>query len=274
MSAIEKHLLAFNTLLKICSMISAILENFGLTDKESQVYLALLRYGEQPTTQIAKRTALNRGTTFLALKELVRLGLANKRLKNGVQMHHAARPHYLKSLLEQKRDDLDALEQSLGEIMPLLENIQERTALPPRVSMFEGREGMRSVLEDTLQTPDKKLFCILSMEGIFDSFGKEYFQSYVQRRIAAGISIWALRNTTQDTGDAWPPGKAYSREVRFLPKEMFFPCSIYLYGGKVLYFTSKREGFALLIESEEIFTFQKQLFELLWQTSIPDPRNE
>ena len=45
--------------------IEELLHDIGLSDKESHMYLTLLRNGNQPTSQLAKKAGFNRGTAYV-----------------------------------------------------------------------------------------------------------------------------------------------------------------------------------------------------------------
>lgn len=228
------------------------------------VYLTLLRHGTQTTSLIAQRAELNRGTTFLALKELVKRGLVTKIVKEGIQYHSAVSPRYLNSLLLRKQEEMAELEAELQQGLPLLESLANPTLPRPKISFFEGQEGLRSLLEDTLTAKDKKLFGILSMEDLYEVFGEAHFENYVKRRIERGFSLRVLRNKAKDILERWPSSEQDHRELRYLPAQMVFPATMYIYDGKVSFMPSKKEGFGLLIESPEIYQIQLNLFETLW----------
>lgn len=246
-------------------MFKSLLEGFGLTEKETTIFLVLLRFGSQPTSMIAKRSDLNRSTVFLLLKDLVKKGLVNSQHQQGVQYFSAVPPRYLNSLLEKKRAEIEHLEQDLEKSLPLLEALQNSASMKPKIRFFEGQEAMRTLLEDTLTAEDKKLCAVLSMEDLYDVFGEEYFEGYAKRRRSGGFSLRALRNKKKDVKARWSTDPSIALEVRYLPDSMIFPSSTYIYNGKVIYFTSAKESFGVLIESEEIYQIQLNFFETLWE---------
>jgi HTH-type transcriptional regulator, sugar sensing transcriptional regulator len=245
-------------------MLQQLLQQFDLSAKESEVYLALLRYGTQSTSAIAKRLDMNRGTVFLALKELIKRGLATRTTKNGIAHHSAVSPKYLNSLLERKREGLYQLETDLKSSIPLLESLRHPDSPRPKIQFFEGREGLLTLLEDTLTASDGKLCGILSMADLYDVYGEKYFENYVKRRIEKGLSLRVMRNKLKDTKERWLTSRADHRELRYLPKNMIFPSTMYLYDGKVAFISSETALFGVLIESQEIYQIQMQLFETLW----------
>ncbi len=66
-------------------VIQQALVDIGLTEKEAAVYLTLLRFGTRPTTFVAHKAGLNRGSAYVALHSLLAKGLVAKTSKRKVQ---------------------------------------------------------------------------------------------------------------------------------------------------------------------------------------------
>jgi len=61
-----------------------ILEEIGLEHIEAKIYLALVELGETTAGDIAKKTNLQRSTTYLYLEKLIKLGLVSYIFRNNV----------------------------------------------------------------------------------------------------------------------------------------------------------------------------------------------
>src|SRR5258708_27934173 len=57
--------------------IEVILKNFGLSEKEISVYLALVELGPSSVREISAKSKVNRGTTYDILRALIKLGIAS-----------------------------------------------------------------------------------------------------------------------------------------------------------------------------------------------------
>ena len=62
--------------------IKTALKNFGLTEKELEVYLLLARRGVQKTGQIAKQLKMNKGLIYRVLKKLQKKGVVEATLES------------------------------------------------------------------------------------------------------------------------------------------------------------------------------------------------
>src|SRR3989338_9719622 len=90
------------------------LEDFGLSQKEVQVYLKLLRIGESTVSKLSKETGINRVTIYDILKYLSAKGLVSSTVKNNVKVFSPANPKTILQILEERKNKitavLDALE--------------------------------------------------------------------------------------------------------------------------------------------------------------------
>ncbi len=100
------------------------LEQFGLSGKEAEVYLALLQKKEFTAPEIAKVTTVTRTKTYEYLEKLVQKGLCNVNLRNGQKFFSAVNPRIVfkgilsnyEQELEEKRKQAASLEIELASI--------------------------------------------------------------------------------------------------------------------------------------------------------------
>jgi sugar-specific transcriptional regulator TrmB len=253
-------------------MLTEILCSTGLSEKEAQTYLVLLHYGTRPTSFVAKKAQLNRGTAYVMLHALLAKGLVTKTTKRKVQYFAAFPPQMLLSQLERKAEDLSNAKTKLREALPALEGLLNPLASKPSIQYLEGKEGARTALETTLTAQDKTLRAFLSLVDMNDYIGAGYFHDYTKRRIALGYSLHAIRAPEKDKAaisrDAasreYLASKKHRRDVRYVSGDLVFPVTMYLFDNKIAVISSKEEDFSLIIESRELSEMQKKLFEVLW----------
>ncbi|MCU0680040.1 MAG: BlaI/MecI/CopY family transcriptional regulator [Planctomycetes bacterium] len=75
--------------------IEKVLQDFGLSEKESRVYLALLQVGPAPVQKIADKSSLARSTIYEILNALIKRGLVNTYLKKRVKYFSPEEPEKL-----------------------------------------------------------------------------------------------------------------------------------------------------------------------------------
>ncbi len=238
------------------------LSHFGLSRKEAITYISLLSFGTATAREISRSSGLNRSTVYVLLEMLVNKGLASTSQEEKKRFYTCSPPDRLIQTLE---DEAKRATENLGDariILPDLKSIYVGVGPKPKVTFYEGEKGIESVYEDTL-TSTETIRAYASIENMHSAL-PNYFPHYYARRAAKGIMI---RSIHPDTPEAWERTKhneEESRDSALVPKEDFdFSPEINIYDNKIV-LMSLREKFGLIIESEEIATAMKKIFELSW----------
>jgi HTH-type transcriptional regulator, sugar sensing transcriptional regulator len=247
--------------------IDQVLMQIGLNETEARFYLAALELGQAPVRDVAVKAGISRTNAYDVFARLLEQGLVAEvgTASKKVMLVEAEPPDQLVELLDVRRRKLDAL-------LPELRSLHNRSAGKPRVRFYQGLEGIKLVLDDTLAARDKKLLGILSMLDLFEVPGRAWMDDLVRRRIAAGVHLRVIRSPVKDIRNVWPQSAADLREVRFASRGFVFTMTSYIYDSKVAIISSRRENFAMTIESEEFVAMQRNLFEALWASCPPPPR--
>lgn len=236
------------------------LDKLGLPKTKGDVYLASLQVGTGTAETIGNIAELPRTTTHEVLQFLVREGLVSFTVRGRTRLYTAAPPVKLGALLREK-------EQALEEVLPELDSLFESAGSRPRMRMYEGVRGIRTVFEDTLTTRSKRLDAILSVADIDAVAGQAWFSRYTETRIASGIRLHVIRSEETEVGTKYPSSKKDQREVHLAPTGMTFNLTTYLYDNKVVYIGTQKEPFGMVIESADLYLTQKHLFDTLWQVT-------
>lgn len=240
------------------------LQRFGIEGAEARFYLAALEMGQAPVGQIARRAGVSRTNGYDLLARLARRGLLSQvaRGTRKRQVVVAEDPGRLGRMLDEQQRALAAL-------LPELRTLHSRSPVRPRVRFYEGIEGIKTVLNDTLTCRSRQLLGILSMGDLFQAPGRRFMEDYVRRRIRAGVALKVLRSRAKDVGNIWPTRDADLRELRYTPPPLAFTMTTYIYDETVSIISSRRENFGMTIESQELAELQRNLFMVLWQASDP-----
>jgi sugar-specific transcriptional regulator TrmB len=238
------------------------LEKFGLSHKEAQVYVVLLELGSVPVQEIAKKSAINRSTTYVLLGSLAEHGLVSVSEKDGLKMYSPAPPERLIQLLEESVKKYTELVGVAHGLLPELKAMYAGVGTKPRVQFFEGLEGVKTAYEDTL-TAQETIRAYASIKNMHTAL-PEYFPEYYQRRANKNIKIRAIFPDTPEARERLKHNKKEGREARLVSSEKYaFSPEINLYDDKVV-FMSLVEKFSLIIESPELADALKKAFELSW----------
>lgn len=248
----------------------------GFTEREARVYLTLLRFGKHPTSFVANKINLSRGTTHSVLHALLRRGIVSMSTKNKVQYFAPLEPKKLLTHIERRAQELSEQAQLARNIIPELDSIAPSISARPTVEYFSGVEGMRTALDDTLMANEKTLRTYSSSLDMTRVLGEYFEGEYTEERIRRGYRLQSIQSYVKDSlvmskdnyTDKYGTCKKANREVRYTRNKLIFPMSLYIYDHKVLVISSSDENFASITESREYAEMQKEIFYEIWN-SLP-----
>ncbi len=238
------------------------LENLGLSRKEAKVYLALLELGPATMSEITRIAKINRTTGYSILESLADKGLVNFIGETKIQKFAAENPEKVISFLENKiKQDQEKIKQMHTLLPELLSvyNVKEK----PKVRFYEGADRLKEAFEDTLTAKGEILAYAVGTD-MFKTISREYFKDYSKRKVDKNIHVRVIAPDDKESRTVVSKDKEELRESMLVPKDKFyFSVETNIYNNKVLAI-SWREKFAVIIESEEIASAQRKIFELAW----------
>ena len=234
------------------------LKPFGLSDKESLVYLAALQLGVESVQNIAKHAGINRVSAYDILERLLEAGFIEAAIKGKKRYFSAVKPEIIS-------DNLKSKEALFNQLIPELTAIQAKTNTKPKVLYFEGREGVWQAFMDRIRhKPELKENLIYgSSEKLLHTYQEEY-KTFTDERLAKGIRTRLIVEKSEH-GD-WEKEKSekHLRQVKFLPPAVELSSSTMIYGDRILTI-SWDSMIAVIIEDKNNADNQRKIFELLWQ---------
>ena len=234
-----------------------ILINIGLNKKEALVYLATLELGDSPASDIARRTKLNRISTYDILKKLIANGFIKKYTKNRIQYFTAIDPESIRSDFRKKYMDLKSA-------MPDLRRMYGKTT-HPRIKYYSGLESIKKVYADTL-TSKTEILNYADSKSIRQIWPK-YADEYIKERVKRKIYLRGIAPNDDYGRKVVSYNETSYREIRLVnTKEFEFANEIHIYDDKVAIISfGKEEIVGMIIESPEVANTQRAIFLMAWQ---------
>ncbi|HIH31319.1 TPA: TrmB family transcriptional regulator [Candidatus Woesearchaeota archaeon] len=227
------------------------LVELGLTKREARAYLALLELEQAKAGDIAKRTKEDRTNIYDSLRGLIKKGLVNYIITNNKTYYRIAPP-------EKLRDYLVEREKSLQDIMPNLTKIYRSFKPKPIIETYEGKEGLKTVLNDILH--EGKDFVGFGATDRMYHLLPEYTKKYLREREVKKIHARQFYTKGEKILES-----KYS-VFKSIPKEFSGPATTLIYGDKVailLWFIEP--PVIVLIKSKEAAKAYRNQFEFMWK---------
>lgn len=236
---------------------------FGLGEKEARAYLALLELEVATVTEIAKKTNINRSSTYVVLSSLKRKGLVSTSEDKKIQSYSAITPEMLFYEARNKAQRAEDVKSKISDIVPELKALHKDTKQRPKVKVFEGIQGLINAFEETLNNKEKLMRVSSSVEDMFKVL-PNYFPDYVKRRINLGIKMYGIHPNEPMVQNLINSMPKFDKPI-LIPKNKYnFSADIAIYDNKIGYMSTK-ESLAILIESQEIADVMKSIFDLAYE---------
>ena len=245
------------------------LKDLGLSAKEIAVFTALLDIGPSDVRGITARSGINRGTAYDVLENLESQGLVVKSEHGSRLKFSPISPVQLVEVLKAKQAKLQKFQTQVEESLPELMARFGQAGGKPKVSVWEGKNGIRTILADVLESVSRekqKEYLVFSASGLrqdvykaMPEFSKERIKKHISvKTIALGDGGRLVGLDARKWLDFSPPfkggaGGGMTYEI--------------IYARKVAHLSLGETGnpMGVIIENYGIFETQKLVFESLWE---------
>jgi HTH-type transcriptional regulator, sugar sensing transcriptional regulator len=241
----------------------SVLEKIGLAGNEVKIYISLLELGSALAGEITKKSGVNRTNVYDALDRLLEKGLVSYVIKNNRKHFEATEPERIIKYLEEKENNIKREKRLVNSIIPELAVKRKFSEEPQDATIFEGKNGIKSIAEDVLRTKEE-LFAF-GAEGRFVEQFTHYAKQWHLRRKLLKIPVKIIYNEKLRNKKA--KAKFPILEMKFNSKMHDTPATTWIYGDKVAIVVWSTKPVATLIRSKEVANSYKQFFDILWKTS-------
>lgn len=249
-------------------MYQKILQQIGLNEKEAVVYQTLLETGPVAAQEILKTVAKKMTTTrpnlYNILAALKEKGLLTEKVKKGKNLFEPESPARLVNVFEEAAQKASQARKNLEIILPELTSLYNLTTQKPAVQFYEGIEGIKTVLADSL-TSKQMIYTYADMEAIIkyiDSINKEY----AKKRDAMGIKKRGIMIDSKFARDYLKNYYKSTTDTRFIDHRLYpFNSIMQIYDNKISYITLSDKGMiGVIIQDPNIYQMHKSIFEHNW----------
>ncbi len=235
-------------------------QNLGLNQKQTAIYLAVLELGEASVVKIAKKSGIKRPTCYVVLDELEKKGYVSKLVKKDTTVFFAEHP---KKLLTEA--ELQVKE--LKNIVPQLESLFQKDSQKPKVAIYEGKEQLGRAYDESFAVQGEILYMstLRLSQAVFE-------KTFRKMDIIQLSENYKMRELVDESEEGKLYVQKYSseyRKIKMIPKKFLpFEVDIGIFGNKVLITSLKQEYFTVSMQSQEINTAFRNMFEAMWQVSV------
>ncbi len=237
------------------SNVKGILKQFGFSVMAEQIYFNLLKKGSCSIAELAQLTGKHRPIIYKTLPELTSVNLVTKITKGKRILYKAESPANLLALAKKQIDEVNI-------VIPKLLEIFHNKDKKPKISFFEGREGIETVYEQLIASTKKEEF-IYRYESPKDyQKNKRYYPSLYWKRAGATGDVNKYVITNQKTHQERHPNLNRFSKAVSIPFEDNITQIIG--AGKVIFIDYDAET-AIVVENERFANFQKSIYKMFFE---------
>jgi sugar-specific transcriptional regulator TrmB len=234
-----------------------LVRTLGLTEHEVAVYLATLELGEGNIQEISRKSGVKRTSIYNFIDSLKERQLLLELKKGKRKFYSAVSPHHL---VDEQKSKVASMERLIPQLLAIQNNVRNK----PRVSFFEGVDGIKEIYNMTLR--DKKIiYAWEDLDKTFDIMPAQFAKWYPAERAARKIPARCIDRDTPLARE-WTSKNdiRLARESRFIQSEES-GTEINIFGDKVAFFRFDTEKpFGVVIEDKGIATAVRGAWQELW----------
>jgi len=239
------------------------LMEYGFSEKEASVYLAMLELGPSSAQEIAKQAGVNRATTYVMIESLKRRGLVSS-LERGKKVCFVAEsPQHLLVLMRQEEQRVEQKRHRFESLLPQFMALFRAVDDKPRVRFFEGDEGIsagREAIEEILRG-NKSAYVFIHYDKDMVDLAKT--NEHVRHRLASTVKDVRILYSTDDGVD--PPEFRSHVQARKIPAHVQpFSGELNIYDSVLMLAVASPRPMLVIVESPGFALLMKRFFELSW----------
>lgn len=239
-----------------------ILEDIGLTKVQATAYICLVDNGTLTAPALATRIGESRTNGYKVLDKLVELGLATKQEHNKKYTYAATSPTALEQFVRSQAEQVRTKERQLSTELPHMLDYFFARSERPSIRYFQGKEGLRQIFADMLQT-GRDIYLLRSPDDI-NFYDEAFFAEFRKKRALLGINTYALTvDVPTATHDLEADFQNKFHRTWLDPKAYTAPVEWNIYGNKVALTSYGEEAMGIIIESPQIAESFRQVFQLV-----------
>ena len=264
--------------------IEEVLKSFGLTEKETEVYIFIAKHGVLKGRKIARKMKIDKGQLYRILKSLQKKGLVEATLEYPTRFTAVPFEKVIDSFIKSKREEVAEIEEAKEDLLSVWKKISqiELESSLEKFAVIEGNKKIHHRISQMVKETSSQLSMALTVSdlfkaeqfGVFDTLSRHPKKSKVQFQALTQLSKQSLkavkvlksklspnlvfRGTNPDLGS--PP---FSRMVIRDNEEAI----LFISDMNEQYLEEDKE-ICLFTNSKKIIQAFGIVFEDLWQDSI------
>ncbi|HLD76250.1 MAG TPA: helix-turn-helix domain-containing protein, partial [Candidatus Norongarragalinales archaeon] len=218
------------------------LRKLGLGEPEAKVYASLYELGPSTAERISQFTGIHRRSVYDALALLSSEGLVTTAFIEGQKRFTATGVAALLAWIEESRSKAEAF-------LKTQEKKQQQQVPKPTVRVFAGKDAMKAVWMETLESGKEILWYAGAMQGA-RGVHKEFYPFWDAKRVRRKIPVRFIFIDLTEVKEFIKNERYF--EARSIPKSQYTNAPLWLYEDKMVIVFWREEPLAIVIEDKDL----------------------
>ena len=239
------------------------LTKLGLSEKESEVYLAALELGPSRVQDIARRSGVKRTSVYHVVDALVSRGLLRRELHGLKELLVARSPDALEQLLEQQREQFLLT-------LPYLESLHTLSVSESVIRHLEGITQVEEAYWEMLEKvrPHEDYLVMSNMERWEPLISKSFADNFLRRRGKLPIKVRMILGEGPVARERQRGRREGNEQTRILPKHSLLTTNLVIIPRRVFIHQFEPPYVGMVIENQHIIRMHREMYEIMW-ASLP-----
>ncbi len=235
----------------------------GFSEKEAQIYIALLAHGTATVSEVAERTHINRSTAQVALEALLEKRVVLEDIHDARANRYSANsPEVVVELVHEQVERVAITEERIATLLPALRVMNHAGKGKPSVKIADQRSGLVEFLTRCVMSKEKCFRVVAAMTNFLSIVSKEEYELFVIARKNMEVSIRSIYPDNETTRMMQKDHNRIDEQV-FIPSDSYkLTYDIGVTDATIAYMSPNVGGEGILIESQEIADSMKSLYDL------------
>ena len=184
--------------------IKEILENFGLTARESEIYIYLGRNGRLKGCEIARKLRIHKGQVYRILRRLQNMGLVEVTLEIPAQFSAVSFAKIIDSKIRAISEDATLLKHSRKDLLQNWSNIYipKISTIDERLMIIEGHQNTYPRIFQMIAEAEKEVLLMISGATPTEILLREIYNALFKKVKKSGIQVRILTQSLEKNDDA------------------------------------------------------------------------
>jgi len=245
------------------------LQQIGLTELESRVYLHVLKHGPCSATQVYKELKHDKSSTYRILEELVSKKLLVSLGETYGQQFIVSDIHELDAKVQEQKKGLEVAEDTISSLITELSTNSAKNYKNHNITIYEGPESYVKLMEKRLEAKPEMIREIGGSNQktleVYEQYW-QYVDGFIKRRIKMNIPLRALDPISEASEKYEQTDRKLLKEVRYLPDSFKANAALAMFGDYVtIHNKVKERTLGIIIKDKLVNEILTSMFDFIWE---------